>query len=219
MEILLSYFPNHLHVWRSSVEPARKGYAGTLFLYRNTLNPVVTFPEIGAPDPMDAEGRIITLEFDDFYVTQVYTPNAGDQLRRLPERQEWDIKYAEYLASLDRNKPVLATGDYNVAHHEIDLANPASNRRSAGFTDEERAGFTALLAKGFTDTFRYLHGDIPNVYTWWAQRSKTSKINNTGWRIDYWLTSNRIADKVIKSEMIHSGERQDHTPILLEIDL
>lgn len=219
MEILLSYFPNHLHVWRSSVEPARKGYAGTLFLYRNTLNPVVTFPEIGAPDPMDAEGRIITLEFDDFYVTQVYTPNAGDQLRRLPERQEWDIKYAEYLASLDRNKPVLATGDYNVAHHEIDLANPASNRRSAGFTDEERAGFTALLAKGFTDTFRYLHGDIPNVYTWWAQRSKTSKINNTGWRIDYWLTSNRIADKVIKSEMIHSGERQDHTPILLEIEL
>lgn len=219
MELLLSYFPNHLHVWRSSVEPARKGYAGTLFLYRNTLNPVVTFPEIGAPDPMDAEGRIITLEFDDFYVTQVYTPNAGDQLRRLPERQEWDIKYAEYLASLDRNKPVLATGDYNVAHHEIDLANPASNRRSAGFTDEERAGFTALLAKGFTDTFRYLHGDIPNVYTWWAQRSKTSKINNTGWRIDYWLTSNRIADKVIKSEMIHSGERQDHTPILLEIDL
>lgn len=219
MEILLSYFPNHLHVWRSSVEPARKGYAGTLFLYRNTLNPVVTFPEIGAPDPMDAEGRIITLEFDDFYVTQVYTPNAGDQLRRLPERQEWDIKYAEYLASLDRNKPVLATGDYNVAHHEIDLANPASNRCSAGFTDEERVGFTALLAKGFTDTFRYLHGDIPNVYTWWAQRSKTSKINNTGWRIDYWLTSNRIADKVIKSEMIHSGERQDHTPILLEIDL
>ncbi|GAB6708940.1 exodeoxyribonuclease III [Streptococcus uberis] len=219
MEILLSYFPNHLHVWRSSVEPARKGYAGTLFLYRNTLNPVVTFPEIGAPDPMDAEGRIITLEFDDFYVTQVYTPNAGDQLRRLPERQEWDIKYAEYLASLDKNKPVLATGDYNVAHHEIDLANPASNRRSAGFTDEERAGFTALLANGFTDTFRYLHGDIPNVYTWWAQRSKTSKINNTGWRIDYWLTSNRIADKVIKSEMIHSGERQDHTPILLEIDL
>lgn len=219
MEILLSYFPNHLHVWRSSVEPARKGYAGTLFLYRNTLNPVVTFPEIGAPDLMDAEGRIITLEFDDFYVTQVYTPNAGDQLRRLPERQEWDIKYAEYLASLDRNKPVLATGDYNVAHHEIDLANPASNRRSAGFTDEERVGFTALLAKGFTDTFRYLHGDIPNVYTWWAQRSKTSKINNTGWRIDYWLTSNRIADKVIKSEMIHSGERQDHTPILLEIDL
>lgn len=168
---------------------------------------------------MDAEGRIITLEFDDCFVTQVYTPNAGDGLKRLTDRQLWDIKYAEYLAQLDAQKPVLATGDYNVAHNEIDLANPASNRRSAGFTDEERAGFTMLLGHGFTDTFRHIHGDIPNVYTWWAQRSKTSKINNTGWRIDYWLTSNRVADKVLKSEMINSGARQDHTPILLEIDL
>ncbi|MDT4526629.1 exodeoxyribonuclease III, partial [Pseudomonas aeruginosa] len=107
----------------------------------------------------------------------------------------------------------------NVAHNEIDLANPASNRRSPGFTDEERAGFTNLLATGFTDTFRHVHGDVPERYTWWAQRSKTSKINNTGWRIDYWLTSNRIADKVTKSDMIDSGARQDHTPIVLEIDL
>ncbi|EFR43465.1 exodeoxyribonuclease III [Streptococcus pseudoporcinus] len=219
LETILSYFPNYLHVWRSSVEPARKGYAGTMFLYKQTLNPVVTFPEIGAPTTMDSEGRIITLEFEDFFVTQVYTPNAGDGLRRLADRQEWDIKYADYLTQLDAQKPVLATGDYNVAHKEIDLANPSSNRRSAGFTDEERAGFTALLEKGFTDTFRHLHGDLPNVYTWWAQRSKTSKMNNTGWRIDYWLTSNRIADKVLKSEMIDSGARQDHTPILLEIDL
>ncbi|MBA2795441.1 exodeoxyribonuclease III [Streptococcus porcinus] len=219
LESILNYFPNYLHVWRSSVEPARKGYAGTMFLYKQALNPVVTFPEIGAPTTMDAEGRIITLEFEEFFVTQVYTPNAGDGLRRLADRQEWDIKYAEYLAQLDAQKPVLATGDYNVAHKEIDLANPASNRRSPGFTDEERAGFTALLEKGFTDTFRYLHGDIPNVYSWWAQRSKTSKMNNTGWRIDYWLTSNRVADKVLRSEMIDSGTRQDHTPILLEIDL
>ncbi|CFQ90585.1 exodeoxyribonuclease [Streptococcus agalactiae] len=120
---------------------------------------------------------------------------------------------------MDSQKPVLATGDYNVAHKEIDLANPSSNRRSAGFTAEERQGFTNLLAKGFTDTFRYLHGDVPNVYSWWAQRSRTSKINNTGWRIDYWLTSNRVADKITKSEMIHSGDRQDHTPIILEIEL
>ncbi|MGT2958658.1 exodeoxyribonuclease [Streptococcus bovimastitidis] len=219
MDIIESYFPDYVHVWRSSVEPARKGYAGTMFLYKKELNPIVSFPEIGAPSTMDAEGRIITLEFDDCFVTQVYTPNAGDALKRLEDRQLWDIKYAEYLAELDAQKPVLATGDYNVAHNEIDLANPASNRRSAGFTDEERAGFTMLLGKGFTDTFRHIHGDIPNVYTWWAQRSKTSKINNTGWRIDYWLTSNRVADKVLKSEMLDSGTRQDHTPILLEIDL
>lgn len=219
LEVLETYFPEYDLVWRSSVEPARKGYAGTMFLYRKGLNPIVSFPEIDAPTTMDNEGRIITLELENCYITQVYTPNAGDGLKRLADRQIWDIKYAEYLATLDSQKPVLATGDYNVAHKEIDLANPSSNRRSAGFTAEERQGFTNLLAKGFTDTFRYLHGDVPNVYSWWAQRSRTSKINNTGWRIDYWLTSNRIADKITKSEMIHSGDRQDHTPIILEIEL
>ena len=217
LEILEQLFPDYENTWRSSVEPARKGYAGTMFLYKKEFSPTITFPEIGAPTTMDLEGRIITLEFEDFYLTQVYTPNAGDGLKRLADRQIWDQKYADYLAQLDQHKPVLATGDYNVAHNEIDLANPASNRRSPGFTDEERAGFTNLLAKGFTDTFRHLHGAVPNHYTWWAQRSKTSKINNTGWRIDYWLTSDRIADKVTKSEMIDSGSRQDHTPILLEI--
>ncbi|HGI4345603.1 TPA: exodeoxyribonuclease III [Streptococcus agalactiae] len=219
LEVLETYFPEYDLVWRSSVEPARKGYAGTMFLYRKGLNPIVSFPEIDAPTTMDNEGRIITLELENCYITQVYTPNAGDGLKRLADRQIWDIKYAEYLATLDSQKPVLATGDYNVAHKEIDLANPSSNRRSAGFTDEERQGFTNLLAKGFTDTFRYLHGDVPNIYSWWAQRSRTSKINNTGWRIDYWLTSNRVADKITKSEMIHSGDRQDHTPIILEIEL
>lgn len=219
LEVLASYFPDYDHTWRSSVEPARKGYAGTLFLYKKGLTPTISFPEIGAPTTMDSEGRIITLEFDDFFVTQVYTPNAGDGLKRLADRQIWDEKYADYLAQLDAQKPVLATGDYNVAHHEIDLANPASNRQSPGFTDEERQGFTNLLDRGFTDTFRHLHGDVPDRYTWWAQRSKTSKINNTGWRIDYWLTSNRVADKVTKSDMIDSGARQDHTPIVMEIDI
>lgn len=219
LEVLASYFPDYDHTWRSSVEPARKGYAGTLFLYKKGLTPTISFPEIGAPTTMDSEGRIITLEFDDFFVTQVYTPNAGDGLKRLADRQIWDEKYADYLAQLDAQKPVLATGDYNVAHHEIDLANPASNRQSPGFTDEERQGFTNLLDRGFTDTFRHLHGDVPDRYTWWAQRSKTSKINNTGWRIDYWLTSNRVANKVTKSDMIDSGARQDHTPIVMEIDI
>lgn len=220
LDILHDFFPSFNVAWRSSIEPARKGYAGTMFLYKNSLPvPAISYPEIGAPSTMDCEGRIITLEFENFFVTQVYTPNAGDGLKRLNDRQIWDECYANYLAELDRQKPVLATGDYNVAHEEIDLANPNSNRRSPGFTDEERQGFTNLLAKGFTDTFRYLHGNVPNVYSWWAQRSKTSKINNTGWRIDYWLTSERIANKITKSDMIDSGTRQDHTPIVLEIDL
>jgi len=219
LEILKDMFPAYEIVWSSSVVPERKSYAGTMFLYKNHLSPAVTFPKIGAPGTMDYEGRIITLEFENFYLTQVYTPNAGENLNRLDERQIWDMKYAEYLAELDKEKPVIATGDFNVAHREIDLAHPERNRQSAGFTDEERQGFTNLLAKGFTDTFRYLHGDVTGVYTWWNQRVRTSKINNSGWRIDYWLVSNRIADKVIRSEMIDSGPRQDHTPILLEIDI
>lgn len=218
-EHLAEYFKGYSYVWRSSQEPARKGYAGTMFLYKDKYSPQVFYPEIKAPDTMDSEGRIITLDFGEFYLTQVYTPNAGDGLRRLKERQVWDEKYGEYLQGLDKEKPVLATGDYNVAHKEIDLANPQNNRMSAGFTDEERQGFTNLLSKGFTDTFRHIHGDVTGVYSWWAQRVKTSKTNNSGWRIDYWLVSDRIAKKVLKSEMVDSGQRQDHTPILLEIEV
>lgn len=219
LEALDDKFPDYEIVWNSSVEPARKGYAGTMFLYKNNLTPTVTYPVIGAPGTMDAEGRIITLELSDFYLTQVYTPNAGDGLNRLEDRQIWDEKYADYLIGLNKEKAVIATGDFNVAHKEIDLAHPNSNRNSAGFTNEERQGFTNLLAKGFTDSFRYIHGDVTEIYSWWAQRAITSKVNNSGWRIDYFIVSDSIADKIVKSEMIDSGPRQDHTPILLEIDL
>lgn len=219
LELLEANVPDYEIQWVSSVEPARKGYAGTMFLYKKNYTPEVTFPQIGAPTTMDYEGRMITLEFPDFYVTNVYTPNAGSALARLEDRQAWDVQYANYLADLDAKKPVIACGDFNVAHTEIDLAHPKNNHFSAGFTDEERAGFTNLLNRGFTDTFRHIHGDVEGVYTWWAQRVKTSKINNSGWRIDYWLVSDRIADKVQKSEMLDSGTRQDHTPILLEIDI
>ena len=219
LKILDEMFPNYEYVWRVSEEPARKSYSGTMFIYKEHLDVKVSYPVLNAPCTMDQEGRILTLEFDDFYLTQVYTPNAGSELNRLEDRQEWDRKYADYLSELDKEKYVVATGDFNVAHKEIDLANPQNNRNSAGFTDEEREGFTNLLNKGFTDTFRHIHGDVEGEYTWWAQRAKTSKINNSGWRIDYWLVSDRIADKVKKSEMIDSGPRQDHTPILLEIDL
>lgn len=219
LDLLKELFPDYEIVWNSSTEPARKGYAGTMFLFKNNLNPDVTYPKIGAPGTIDYEGRIITLEFEDFYLTQVYTPNAGEGLNRLEDRQIWDAKYADYLEKLDKEKFVIAVGDFNVAHREIDLAHPKNNRNSAGFTDEERQGFTNLLNRGFTDTFRYIHGDVLGVYTWWAQRARTSKINNSGWRIDYCLVSSRLADRVLKSEMIDSGPRQDHTPILVEIDL
>lgn len=215
-EALAEYFPDYECVYISSRGLARKGYAGTMALYRKGLEVKADFPDIGAPKPMDLEGRMITLELPDFYFNLVYTPNAGDGLKRLSERQVWDRKYADYLSSLDKKKPVISCGDYNVAHEEIDLAHPETNHQSPGFTDEERAGFSNLLSRGFTDTFRYVHGDVEGAYSWWAQRIKTSKINNSGWRIDYFLVSDRIKDKVSRSEMLDSGARQDHTPIVLE---
>ena len=219
IEAMEEYFPCYHAEWVCSEPPARKGYAGTMILYKEGLELQKIVPRIGAPDTMDDEGRLIVLESDDFYFVNVYTPNAGDGLKRLSERQEWDKLYADYLAELDQKKPVIACGDFNVAHTEIDLAHPENNHMSAGFTDEEREGFTNLLAKGFTDTFRYIHGDVKGVYSWWGQRIRTSKINNSGWRIDYFLVSDRIKEQVRKSEMIDSGPRQDHTPILLEIDI
>lgn len=219
LELLKEYLPGYKVEWVSSVPPAKKGYAGTMMLYKEGLSPVKTAPKISAPDTMDDEGRLITLEFDNFYFVNVYTPNSGDGLKRLSDRQKWDVLYADYLSKLDQSKAVIACGDFNVAHKEIDLANPASNHFSAGFTDEEREGFTKLLARGFTDTFRFIHGDVKDVYSWWGQRIKTSKINNSGWRIDYFLVSDRIKEQVKKSEMVDSGPRQDHTPIYLEIEL
>lgn len=219
LEALEEYFPGYHVEWVSSEPPARKGYAGTMILFKEGMKIEKEVPRIGAPDTMDDEGRLLVLKTDDFYFVNVYTPNAGDGLKRLPERQEWDKCYADYLAQLDLKKPVIACGDFNVAHKEIDLAHPGNNHMSAGFTDEEREGFTNLLSKGFVDTFRYVHGDIKDVYSWWGQRIKTSKINNSGWRIDYFLVSDRIKDRVKRSEMIDSGPRQDHTPILLEIEI
>lgn len=215
---LAAYFPDYDYALVSSVPPAKKGYAGTISLYKKGLAVQTDFPKIGAPDTMDSEGRIITLETDAFYFVQVYTPNSGDGLKRLSERQIWDKKYADYLSALDAKKPVIACGDFNVAHTEIDLANPDSNHFSAGFTDEERAGFTALLARGFVDTFRMVHGEVKGAYSWWSQRITTAKANNAGWRIDYFLASERIAPKVSRSEIMDSGARPDHAPILMEID-
>ena len=218
-ELLKEYFPGYDYVCISSHDKAKKGYAGTMALYKKNLHPEADFPEIGAPDTMDSEGRLITLDIGNAYFNLVYTPNAGDGLKRLADRCLWDIRYADYLSGLDSNKPVIACGDYNVAHREIDLANPDQNHFSPGFTDEERSGFTNLLSKGFTDSFRHVNGDIKGAYSWWAQRVKTSKINNSGWRIDYFLVSDRLKDKIRTSSMIDSGPRQDHTPLMLELDL
>ena len=161
---------------------------------------------------------MITLEFGEFYLVCVYTPNSQDELRRLDYRMAWEDAFREHLVALDRKKPVLVCGDMNVAHEEIDLKNPKTNRGNAGFTDEERAKFTELLAAGFTDTFRLRYPDKEGAYSWWSYRGN-ARANNTGWRIDYFICSDRIADKVRDAFILPEIAGSDHCPVGLEIDL
>lgn len=227
LQLVTEYFPDYQVVYRASQSPARKGYAGTMILYLQTLpQPQSSYPHINAPETMDDEGRIITLEFPDFFVSTVYTPNSGQHLERLSLRQIWDDKYRAYLMSLNQAKPVLACGDFNVAHQENDLAHPANNHQTAGFTDEERQKFSQLLESGFIDAFREIYPQATgyyqenrSLYTWFPQRVKTSKKNNSGWRIDYWVLSKTLTGNIKSCVPLTTGERQDHLPILLQIDL
>lgn len=191
----------------------KKGYSGTaIFTKHEPLN--VTYG-LGI-DEHDHEGRVITLEMPDFYLITVYTPNSQDELRRLEYRMRWEDDFRDYLLKLDAVKPVIVCGDMNVAHEEIDLKNPKTNRRNAGFTDEERQKFTTLLSSGFTDTFRYIYPDLEGAYSWWSYRFRARE-KNAGWRIDYFVVSNRLADK-IKSASIHNEiYGSDHCPVELVI--
>lgn len=189
----------------------KKGYSGTaIFTKHKPLN--VSYG-LGI-DEHDHEGRLITLEMEDFYMITVYTPNSQDGLRRLDYRMKWEDDFREYLMRLDKIKPVIVCGDMNVAHKEIDLKNPKTNRKNAGFTDEERDKFSKLLASGFTDTFRYFYPDKEGIYSWWSYRFKARE-KNAGWRIDYFLVSNRLTEK-IKSTSIHTEiYGSDHCPVEL----
>lgn len=191
----------------------RKGYSGTaVFSKYKPINVTHNFGEY------DDEGRTIVCEFEDFYFVTVYTPNSKSELERLDYRMDWEDAFKEYMLELDKKKPVIICGDLNVAHKEIDLKNPKTNRRNAGFTDEEREKFGKLLDAGFTDTFRHLYPDKECIYSWWSYRFNARK-NNAGWRIDYFLVSNRIADK-IKEAKIHTDIMgSDHCPVSLELEI
>ncbi len=189
----------------------KKGYSGTAIFTKH--EPISVTYGLGI-DEHDHEGRVITLEMPDFYLVTVYTPNSQDGLKRLDYRMKWEDDFREYLLKLDAVKPVIACGDMNVAHQEIDLKNPKTNRRNAGFTDEEREKFTDLLSSGFTDTFRHFHPDLEGAYSWWSYRFHARE-KNAGWRIDYFIVSNRLADK-IKSAAIHNEiYGSDHCPVEL----
>lgn len=192
----------------------KKGYSGTAIFTKKEPISVSYGLDI---DEHDHEGRVITLEFDDFYMVTVYTPNSQDELKRLDYRMKWEDDFREYLTELNTKKPVIVTGDMNVAHKEIDLKNPKTNRRNAGFTDEERDKMTQLLDSGFIDTFRYFYPDAEGIYSWWSYRFKARE-KNAGWRIDYFLASadmeSRLRDAKIHTEVFGS----DHCPVELEIE-
>jgi len=189
----------------------KKGYSGTAIFTK--IKPLSVVNGIGVEEH-DQEGRVITLEFDDFYMITCYTPNSKRELLRLDNRMEWEDEFRKYLLALDAKKPIILCGDLNVAHEEIDLKNPKTNRRNAGFTDEEREKMTKLLDVGFIDTFRYFYPDKENAYTWWSYMGK-ARANNTGWRIDYFITSERLSERLKDAEIHPDVLGSDHCPVLL----
>lgn len=192
----------------------KKGYSGTAIFTRQ--EPLSVFYGMGIPEH-DKEGRVITLEFNDFYLITCYTPNSQNELARLSYRMEWEDDFLTYLDNLKEKKPVIFCGDLNVAHQEIDLKNPKTNHKNAGFTDEERAKFTTLLSHGYIDTFRHFYPDLENVYSWWSYRFKARE-KNAGWRIDYFVTSDNLKNR-LKDAKIHTDVfGSDHCPVELMIE-
>ena len=192
----------------------KKGYSGTAVFSR--IEPISVTYGIGV-DEHDHESRVITAEYDDFYLVNVYVPNSQNELKRLDYRMRWEDDFRAYLKSLEEKKPVITCGDFNVAHKEIDLKNPKNNRRNAGFTDEEREKMSALQDSGFIDTWRHFYPDLEGVYSWWSYRFN-ARANNSGWRIDYFLTSKDLEDRLKDAEILTDVHGSDHCPVTLIID-
>lgn len=193
----------------------KKGYSGTMVFTK--IKPLCVTYGIGKEEH-DQEGRVLTLEYDTFYLVNCYTPNSKNELQRLDYRMLWEDDFLAYLKQLETNKPVILCGDLNVAHQEIDLKNPKSNRRNAGFSDEERSKMTNLLESGFIDTFRYLYPTTSDKYSWWSYRFKARE-KNIGWRIDYFIISNSLKDFIEEADIYASVLGSDHCPVMLEINL
>lgn len=193
----------------------KKGYSGTAVYSR--VEPLSV--QYGIGDEMhDQEGRVITCEYDSFFLVCVYTPNAQRDLLRLDYRMEWEVAFLDYIKSLDKKKPVVICGDLNVAHQEIDLKNPKGNRRNPGFTDEERGRMTMLLEAGFVDSFRYLYPSVKERYSWWSYRF-SARMKNIGWRIDYFIVSERMKSKIMAADILDQEMGSDHAPVYLELNI
>lgn len=203
-------FEGYEQYWNCAI---KKGYSGTAVFTR--VKPLSVSYGVGE-DEAEAEGRIITLEYDSFYLVNVYTPNSQRDLARLDYRLEWEERIREYLLKLDEKKPVILCGDLNVAHQEIDLKNPKSNRKNSGFTEEEREKMTNLLASGFIDTFRYFNPEKTDAYTWWSYMAKIRE-RNIGWRIDYFIVSERLRESLKDAQIHREVMGSDHCPVMLEL--
>ena len=204
--------PDYAEFWNSA---EKKGYSGTAIFTK--AKPVSVRYGMDYPEH-DREGRMITLEFADFFLVNVYTPNSQNELARIDYRMRWEAAFRDYVCALDESKPVVICGDLNVAHEEIDLKNPKTNRNSAGFSDQEREKMTQLLGAGFTDTFRTLHPDLTGAYSWWSYRAN-ARANNAGWRIDYFLVSNRLFPQVETARIYPEITGSDHCPVEIELAL
>ncbi|OUO77587.1 exodeoxyribonuclease III [Blautia sp. An249] len=203
--------PGYYQYWNYA---NRRGYSGTAVFTRQEPETVTYGMGI---EEHDKEGRVITLEYPDFYMITVYTPNSQSELARLSYRMEWEKAFLEYMNQLQEKKPVIVCGDLNVAHQEIDLKNPKTNRKNAGFTDEERACFTRILENGYIDTFRYFYPDTEGIYSWWSYRFKARE-KNAGWRIDYFLTSHSLQDRLKEARIHTEVQGSDHCPVELEMN-
>ena len=204
--------PGYELYWNSA---EKKGYSGTAVFTKHA--PISVQYGVGVEE-LDHEGRAITLEYPEFHIVTCYTPNSQEELKRLDHRMAWDEAFRQHLCLLDAKKPVIVCGDLNVAHQEIDLKNPGPNRGSAGFSDEERGQFSKLLEAGFTDTFRYRNPDLAGAYSWWSYRFNARK-NNAGWRIDYFLTSNRLREQIVCAPIYAEVFGSDHCPVGLILDM
>lgn len=193
----------------------RKGYSGTASFSRV---PVLNHLHAIGVERHDTEGRVVVLEYTGFYLVNVYTPNAQSELARLDYRMDWEDEFMKFVCELDKTKPVVICGDMNVAHNEIDLANPKTNRNNPGFTDDERRCFSRLLDAGFVDTFRYLHPDETGAYSWWSYRGN-ARAKNVGWRIDYFLVSKRLAEKLVSADIHPEVTGSDHCPVSIELSV
>ncbi|EAK8407412.1 exodeoxyribonuclease III [Listeria monocytogenes] len=204
--------PAYKDYWNYAV---KKGYSGTAIFTK--VEPLSVQYGLGVPEH-DTEGRVITLEFEEFFMVTVYTPNSQAELKRLDYRMTFEDAILEYVKNLDKTKPVVLCGDLNVAHEEIDLKNPKTNRKNAGFSDEERAKFSAFLDAGFIDSFRYFYPDLTDAYSWWSYRMN-ARARNTGWRIDYFVVSERLKDKLVDAKIHADVLGSDHCPVELELNL